>query len=233
MVFSQLFIIGLSIAPAALDCYLQAKFKQFLVTPLCNFCYTVLVSFLNTVLHFVLGVVTFLVTPFTLVLHRIYTDTIYILSCLLYILLYIIWLVGTLTQFIYSLLVCLYASVVQHLVSFYTSQQAALYYVHSMLSNLLTSFITALISIVTDALGFIWAILQVLWAVVVPLAKAIFFVMTNIHLIMLFVFKFTVAAVVVGIACHLGVLIYRFFNHRDFALQGDFYFGPNPQNPHQ
>ena len=201
--------------------------------PLYNFCYTVLVSFLSTVLQFVLAVLIFLVTPFTLVLHRIYTDAIYILSCLLYILLYFIWLGGTFTQFLYSLLLSLYASVVQHLVSFYARLQAALIYVHSMFPNLLTGFVTTLISTVMDTLGLTWAILQVLWAVVVPLAKAIFFVVTNIHLIMLFVFKLTVAAVVVGIACHLGVIIYRFFNCRDFPLQGDFYFGPNPQNPHQ
>ena len=36
---------------------------------------------------------------------------------------------------------------------------------------------------------------------------------------------------VLWISCYCVILIYRFLQRRDFAIQGEFYFGPSPHNP--
>ena len=40
----QLFVLGLPIIPASVDRYLQAKFKQYIINPIVNFLYMVLVE---------------------------------------------------------------------------------------------------------------------------------------------------------------------------------------------
>ena len=44
--------------------------------------------------------------------------------------------------------------------------------------------------------------------------------------IMWFIVKLAILAIFAGIIIYLAVLFYRFFSHRDFALQCEYYFGP-------
>ena len=212
MVFGQLLLIGLPMVPAVLDHYLQAKFKQFVITPIYNFLYTIFVSLPGSVFSFVLATLAYIVQACVTILYLFYHDILCLLAAVLYVILYVWWFIANFIQWFYSLLTVSYNTIAQSILACVTWLQAAINYIYSMLSALFVSIFNAFLATLADAFDFIWAIIQVLWAIVVPIAKAVFFVITNIHLIMLFVFKLAVASVVIGIACHIGVIIYRFFN---------------------
>ena len=190
-----------------------------------------LFTIFSTICSFALAALPYIVQACVTVLHLFYQDILCLLAAVLHVILYVWWFIANFIQWLQSLLLPGYNTLAQSIFACCTWLQAAINYIYSMLSALFWGVFNTFSATLADALGFIWTIIQVLWAIVVPVAKAVFFVITNIHLIMLFVFKLAVASVVIGIACHIRVIIYRFFNQCDFALQGDFYFGPNPQNP--
>ena len=47
---------------------------------------------------------------------------------------------------------------------------------------------------------------------------------------MWFILQLIFYAVAFATVWYIGTLVYRFLTCRDFALQGEFYFGPHPQN---
>ena len=58
-----------------------------------------------------------------------------------------------------------------------------------MLYTLISGIFSAIAATLGEGISFILAIFQVLWAIAYPTGQAAFYVVTNIHLIMLFVFK--------------------------------------------
>ena len=46
----QLFVLGLPIIPGCIDCYLQAKFKQYVINPIANALYLLFVESIRVVL---------------------------------------------------------------------------------------------------------------------------------------------------------------------------------------
>ena len=47
---------------------------------------------------------------------------------------------------------------------------------------------------------------------------------------MWFIVQLIFYAVAFATEWYIRTLVYRFLTHRDFAIQGEFYFGPHPQN---
>ena len=98
MVFGHLLLLRLLVLPGALDHYMQAKIKQYLMNPIYNFLYTIFVSWLGIVLAFLIGVLSTITKAGMQVLHVVYQDIIYLLALVLYLFLYAFWAIASVFQ---------------------------------------------------------------------------------------------------------------------------------------
>ena len=87
MVLGQLLLIGLPVFPTALDCYLQAKFKQLVITPIYNLLYTIFVSVLGSILVLLLGILVAIAKAGITALKVVYQD--YLLTFFSFICVYV------------------------------------------------------------------------------------------------------------------------------------------------
>ena len=86
--------------------------------------------------------------------------------------------------------------------------------VNSVYSGITKYTTTSVIWILTQIINFIWY-----------LAKNIFSILHLASTMVFLLMKLAIIVIVLGIVAYIGIIIYQFFNHCHFALQGDFYFG--------
>ena len=85
--------------------------------------------------------------------------------------------------------------------------------------------------------GIVWHTTTAVYWIFSHICNCVWYFVTNIFSVLHFAFnmvflllKLAIAAIVIVIIIYLGIILYRFFNQRHFALQSDFYFGPTPAN---
>ena len=211
----QLFVLGLPIIPGCIDCYLQAKFKQYVINPIANALYLLFVESIRVVLT-ALYLVIWTIGYYIVVSFQVITSD--LLWGIKHFWWYTTWLGSFIKLFLYNV------QVIVTIVFWWTIEDIR--WIINCVCDLFIWSYTLITYMWDTALQFLWNNLQAA-AIYVWHDIAFFFT------IMWFVFKLAVLAIFSGLTIYLAVIIYRFFSRRDFALQCEYYFGPTPPGRNQ